>query len=66
MTKREKVLNHLKSGKSIDSMTAFINYNVTRLSADIEVLRGRGYDITTTLLPTQDGKSKYAVYQLRG
>jgi hypothetical protein len=33
MTKKQKVLNHLKSGKTITSMEAIKLYGVTRLAA---------------------------------
>lgn len=64
MTKKQKVLERLKAGDALTSMKAFDLFRETRLAATIHDLKADGHNITTTLLPTNDGKSKYAVYQL--
>lgn len=45
MSKLEKVLDHLLSGKSITSWEAIKLYRATRLSAIIYDLRAKGYNI---------------------
>ena len=46
-TQTQCVLEHLEKRGSITSWQAFKRYGVTRLSAIIYVLRGRGYRIIT-------------------
>ena len=62
LSKRDKVLNHLKSEGSITSWEAITNYQATRLSAIIFDLKKEGYSFRTVLL-TQNG-ANYAKYYL--
>ena len=58
MTKKEKVLNHLKSGKSITSIEAITLYGVTRLAAVIHTLKTyEGYKIES-----ENIKGKNTIY----
>ena len=47
MSKTEKVLNYLMTGKMISESHAKHRFNVPRLSSVIWYLREKGYDITT-------------------
>lgn len=55
LNKRNAVLEFLKTGKTLTSIEAIDMWKNTRLAADIEVLRKRGYNITTTLLDSDGG-----------
>lgn len=68
MTKVEKVLEHLQSGKTISSMEAFELYGATRLSAIIFDLKERGHDIETVMVDGHDrygAKVRFARYRLK-
>lgn len=68
MTKTEKVLQHLEQKGSIDSMTAFSQYRVTRLSSIIYNLKKRGYTITSydkSFTEDNGRNGRYAVYVLK-
>ena len=68
-SKTQEVLNHLKVYGSINPKEAVEYYNLYRLSSVILVLRRRGYDITTELIPfvSRNGiKSNFAIYHLIG
>ena len=55
MTKKQRVLNHLKSGKSITSMEAITLYGVTRLAAVIHTLKTyEGYNIESENIKGKD------------
>lgn len=41
----EKLLDYLKSGRSITSMGAYRLFNITQLGARIYELKGKGYNI---------------------
>lgn len=69
MNKKEKVLNHLKSGKSITSIEAIELYGATRLSAIIFKLKRDGYLFRTenvTFIDRFGSKSHYSKYTLVG
>ena len=63
LTKKQKVLNHLKSGRTISGLEALNLYGYYRLSDGIFKLREEGHDIRTFRMPTPDG-STYAKYKL--
>ena len=63
------VLEHLKSGKSIEPMEALNKYGIYRLGACIEVLRREGHNIDTKLIffkRPNGRKGHYAKYTMRG
>lgn len=69
MTKKEMVLNHLKSGRSITSIEAIELYGATRLSAIIFRLKKEGYAFRTEDVAFTDrfgNKSYYSKYTLFG
>ena len=64
MTKKQRVLNHLKSGKSITSMEAITLYGVTRLAAVIHTLKTyEGHNIDSENVKGKNGN--YALYKMR-
>ena len=62
MTKKQKILNHLKSGKSITSMEAINLYGVTRLAAVVHTLKRERHPIESENVKGKDGT--YAVYKM--
>jgi len=67
MTKTDKVIFHLQSGKTISSMEAFQMFNATRLSAIIFELRRKGYvieNINKVSVDKEGNKSYYDDYKL--
>lgn len=67
MTKKEKVLEHLKKYNTITSLEAIDKYSATRLSAIIYSLRKTGYKIITEKIQFIDkygNKSYYGKYIL--
>lgn len=58
MSKTQKLLNHLQSGKTITGIQALQKFGLYRLSDAIHKLRGRGHNIETE----EVGKEKYARY----
>ena len=64
-TKREAVLNYLKSGKSITPLDAMQMFNSFRLATIIHDLREEGYDIETIATETKSGV-RFATYKLNG
>ncbi len=64
MSKTDIVLRLLKSGTALGSREAMRHHNIYRLAGCIHVLRRRGHDIKTTLYPTDNGRSRFAVYSL--
>ncbi|WP_392559762.1 helix-turn-helix domain-containing protein [Orbus mooreae] len=60
----ELILNHLKSGKSINPLYALNQYGCFRLGARIYDLKQSGYQIDKQMIKTENGK-KYASYSLR-
>ena len=61
-SKTQKVLHHLKSGKSISPLEALGLYGSFRLAAVVHSLKKRGYDIITDIKTDMNG-SRYAQYQ---
>lgn len=59
MTQKEKVLRHLKEGKTLTPYEALDKYQVLRLSAVIHVLRNKGYQIVNI-----NPKNMFAIYTL--
>lgn len=67
MTKKDKVLEHLKKYNTITSLEAIDKYSATRLSAIIYSLRKTGYKIITEKIQFIDkygNKSYYGKYIL--
>lgn len=62
-TKREAILNYLKSGKSITPLEAMQMFNSFRLATIIHDLRQDGYDIETISTETSSGV-RFATYKL--
>ena len=56
-----EVLSHLKKYKSITSWEAIETYKITRLSARIHELRGKGFDIFTKYITNNN--TTYAEYR---
>ena len=54
MTQISRVLDHLKSGKTITSIEAIKLYGATRLSAIIWELRRDGYDIASNMIEVKN------------
>ena len=64
-TKKQKIKEHLESGKSITSWEAIELYNVTRLAAIIFNLKEKGWIIKTTNMSKKNNSGetiKYAKY----
>jgi len=64
MNQKDQVLQHLRKKKSITSWEAIQKYGITRLADTVFQLKGKGYDIITTI-ETADGK-KWARYTYLG
>ena len=64
-TQSEKILAHLKQGKTISPSEAIQLFNCWRLSAVIDRLRKQGYFIVTHNEPNQDGKGTHGRYELK-
>lgn len=62
-TKRESVLNYLKTGKTITPLEAMLMFNSYRLATIIHDLRQEGYDIETIDTETEGGV-RFATYKL--
>lgn len=58
------ILHHLKKHRSITSWEAIEKYRITRLSARIFNLRGKGYDIITRYETNEVTGTRYARYVL--
>ncbi len=63
MNKTQRVLQHLKSGKSITGLEALRLYGLYRLSSVVHILRDRGYHIRTDMVQI-DKQAPYASYIL--
>jgi ribosomal protein S8 len=63
ITKKDKVLDHLKTYGTITPLEAMEKYNSMRLSAIIFDLKKEGHQIETNLKRTK--KSNYAVYSMK-
>jgi hypothetical protein len=62
MTKRERVLKHLKSGKTLTKAQAWAWWRIINTGDIIHVLRNLGYDIKTKMQSSKG--SRYAIYSL--
>lgn len=62
MSQNQQILSHLKAGHKLTARGALNLFNCFRLAARIEQLRGKGHDITTTMV-TRNNK-RFAVYSL--
>ena len=60
MTKRDKVLNHLKNGKTLTKAQAWSWWRILNTGDIIHVLRNLGYDIKTNMQASKG--SRYAIY----
>ena len=65
-TQVEKVLSHLKQGRSITQVEAIRLFKCYRLSAIIKRLRNSGYDIVTYNVRNSSGTGRHARYELKG
>ena len=68
-SKTQDVLNHLRIYGSISQREAVEYYNLYRLSSVIFMLRKRGYEITSEIVPFESKygiKSNFAIYHLIG
>jgi len=61
-SQKNKVLDHLKSKKSITSWQAFESYSITRLSSLILRLRNDGHQIETVMINENGDRVSYAKY----
>jgi hypothetical protein len=62
MSQNSDILQALKKGRKINSMTALSEWGVFRLAARIEQLR-QSHDISTTMKKAANGK-RFAEYKL--
>lgn len=65
--KTKKVLDHLKSGRTITQQEATILYGTSRLSSIIFNLRGEGFPIETEMISVKDrfgDKCEVAKYKM--
>ena len=60
------ILERLELVGWIDPLYAMKYFNCFRLAAQIHILRGRGHDITTTLVNNRKNAGQHAVYLLEG
>lgn len=63
-TQREKILAHLKSGKTITAMEALNQFGCFRLAARIKELKDKGHCIVTRMILTKHSKKRVAEYKL--
>ena len=64
-TKKQQILNHLLSGKTLTQWECTQKYRHLRLGSVIHQLRQQGYDIMTITTPNADGVGTHAKYVLR-
>ena len=60
----EKILSHLKQGKTISQAEAIQYFDCYRLSSVIQRLRCAGYDIVTHYERNNSGIGRHARYEL--
>ena len=63
-TKKEKVLQYLKSGKPLTKFLAFEKFLMVNLSDTVFVLRNQGFSITTEMKRNESTNSRYAIYRM--
>jgi hypothetical protein len=61
-----KILEYLKAGYSITTMSALKKFNCFRLSARIKNLRKLDHDIITDMVDDKKSGKRYASYRLAG
>lgn len=68
MTQRERVLNVLRSGRTLTAAEALSRYGIVNLRARIDELRQEGVRITSTFYTKKNGARavKYALSAGRG
>lgn len=64
MTKRSRVIAHLKSGQPLSKLQCIRKFKYLNLGDVIYQLRCEGFDIQTIMTPQKNG-SDYAVYKMR-
>jgi hypothetical protein len=57
-TVKDAVLSHLKSGKSLTPLEAWIKFGTSRLGAIVHKLRKQGYAIQTDIIEVKAGTGK--------
>lgn len=65
-SQNEQILNHLKSGLSINPLQALNEYGCFRLGARIYDLKSKGYAINQRMIKDLKTGKKYAEYSMRG
>ena len=64
-TKKEKVLQYLKSGKPLTKFLAFEKFLMTNLGDTVLSLRNQGFAITTEMKRNESTGSRFAIYRIR-
>lgn len=64
-TKKQNVLNYLKSGKRLTKFKAFNKFLMTNLGDCILTLRNQGFPIATEMKRNKHTGNRYAVYYMR-
>ena len=64
MTQKDKILAHLKSGRSITGREAWLTYRIYRLSDVILKLRAKGYDIKTRMVDDPETGGQFGEYHM--
>ena len=62
VTKKDKILNWLESGKSITPKEAYLQFGSMRLASVVHDLKAEGYVFKTEYI--REGSTKYAKYSL--
>lgn len=68
-TQRLRIMQHLKSGKTLTQLEALREYGIMRLPARIEELRKRGEPIATEMITVENKygeRVRVAEYRLQG
>lgn len=65
-TQSEKILAHLKQGKTISQFEAIQLFDCYRLSAIIKILRNAGHNIVTHREPNKSTNGSHARYEYQG
>ena len=63
-TQCELILKDLKKGRKVNPLKALDKYGCFRLSARINDLRDRGYNIKTKMVDNETGTKQFAEYSL--
>jgi len=62
MSQKDRILAHLKAGRSITPIMALTKFGCFRLAARIDEIRHQGFDVVTSMVA--DGDRRYAKYKL--